>query len=296
MAALAGARELRLPLTVAPNDYSLVDLPLPVDLLSARRTGSLLVATRGEGAPPRPAQLVTVTDLGVLARWSPHGTIVWVTRLSDALPVAGAEITLTAAATASHPPPAAFSTRTDRDGLAVLPARAMQRALGRSGAPGPVVTVTHGEDHARVAAQRLDREDLTLLPFVFVERGIYQPGEPLHVKGYLRRPAPSGLETPVGQQLEVIVRDGQDRVLFERRTRTDDYGSFTVEGTLPETAALGFASVEVRWRGAPPGWHRDRWARFVISRYRVLDFEVKARLDRETYLRGDTARLSVLGR
>ncbi|MBN2194507.1 MAG: hypothetical protein JW751_16945, partial [Polyangiaceae bacterium] len=296
VAALAGARTLRLPLTVAPNEYAHVDLPLPVDLLAPHRTGSLLVATRGEGAPAEPPRLVTVTDLGVLARWSPHGTIVWVTRLSDALPVAGAEVTLHAAPTADRPPSRPFSTRTDRDGLAVLPARAVERALGRPGAPGPVITVTHGEDHARVAAQRLDREDLTLLPFVFVERGIYQPGEPLHVKGYLRRPAPSGLETPVGQKLDVIVRDGLDRVLFEQRTRTDDYGSFAVEGTLPETAALGFASVEIRWRGAPPGWQRDRWASFVISRYRVLDFEVRARLDQATYFRGDTARLSVLGR
>gem|GEM_PF-4061555 len=296
VAALPLAREVRLPLSVSPNERARADLPLPPELFSALRTGGLLVATRGEGATAEPARLVTVTDLGVLARWSPHGTIVWVTRLSDALPVAGAQVTLTAAATASPPPPAAFSTRTDRDGLAVLPAHAMQQALGPPGAPGPVVTVTHGEDHARVVAQRLDRESVAPLPFVFVERGIYQPGEPLHVKGYLRQPALSGLETPVGQKLEVIVRDDLDRVLFERRTRTDDYGSFAVEGTLPETAALGFASVEVRWRGAPPGWSRDRWTGFVISRYRVLDFEVKARLDRETYLRGDTARLSVLGR
>ena len=296
VAALAGAREMRLPLTATPNEYAHVDLPLPAELLSAQRTGSLLVATRGEGVPTEPPRLVTVTDLGVHARWSPHGTVVWVARLSDSTPVAGANVTLAAAPSASHPPSRPFSTRTDRDGLAVLPAPAMRRALGRPDAPGPAVTVTHGEDHARVVAQRLDREDLTLLPFVFVERGIYQPGEPLHVKGYLRRAAPSGLETPVGQKLEVIVRDGQNRVLFERRTRTDDYGSFAVEGTLPETAALGFASVEVRWRGALPGWRRDRWAAFVISRYRVLDFEVKARLDQETYVRGDTARLSVLGR
>ncbi|MBN1611566.1 MAG: hypothetical protein JW940_33335 [Polyangiaceae bacterium] len=293
VAGLARAKEIRLPLALAPNQEHAAKLPLPAGLLPTGGTGSFLVATRARGVAEQDAHLVTVTDLWLSTRWSAHGAFVWVRSLANERPVVGARVSLDPLDSAGRSLPAAFSATTDREGMATLPDWAVARFVDRPGAPQPLITVSYRGDLARVRPERLRRDQIDPIAFVFVERGIYQPGEPLHVKAYFRTLAPSGLETPVGRTVDVVVRDGADRVLLARRARTDDFGSVAIEGTLPETAALGFGSVAVSWEGVSL---QRAFRSFVISRYRVIDFEVKAELDRTQYVRGDQAALSIFGR
>jgi alpha-2-macroglobulin len=293
VAGLARAKEIRLPLSLGPNQPQSADLPLPAGLIPANGTGSFLVATHAPGVAEQDVHLITVTDLGVSARWSAHGSFVWLRSLGQDRPVVGARVCLDPLDASGHSLPSAFCAPSDQDGIVALPDRAVARFVDRAGAPQPLITVSHQGDVARLRPERLRRDTIDPVSFVFVDRGIYQPGESLHVKAYFRTPGASGLETPVGRAVDVVVRDGADRVLWAHRAKTDDFGSVATEGTLPETAVLGFGSVEVNWDGAL----LERAARsFVISRYRVIDFEVKAELDRSEYVRGDQAVFDVFGR
>src|SRR5690606_20706844 len=61
---------------------------------------------------------------------------------------------------------------------------------------------------------------------VFTERGVYRPGETVHVKGYLRLDRGKRLELLPGEEVQVVVTDARDEVVKEGNVRLSDYGSF----------------------------------------------------------------------
>ena len=104
---------------------------------------------------------------------------------------------------------------------------------------------------------------------VTAERGIYRPGESVHLLGVLRRRAPSGrLVTPRGQ-VEVRVTDPDGTELLKRNVALTAFGTFRLAAELPRAARLGRYSVTVK---------KDEstlYARFEVGEYRTASFEVK---------------------
>lgn len=285
---------------------------------TAGQSGAYVVALRAAGEKEQ-HRVFTVTDLGVTTKWSPHGGLVWVTRLSTAEPIAGASISVRRVWPGS---PAemqeAFATMTDKDGLATIPSQVVATflraahdaddATKKLTSARPLLLVRHGSDGTYIRPPELDPSLLPAIGYMFVERGLYRPGENVFVKGYFRTPSPRGLLTLAGKTAYVEAIDGDGKVFLAATATLDAFGSFSTTLAIPKNVRLGFAWARARLGVAPPprprhGEHAGRWRawrydhswpasdRFTIDEFRTPEFKVVSRTDKSHYVRGETAKL-----
>src|SRR5262249_35085644 len=88
------------------------------------KRGAGLLALRAPDAFPE-YRLGAVTDLAITAKMSRHGSLAWVTRLSDGAPVAGATVSVRVPSGEEK-----VSVTTDADGVAVVSAQAYTPVRG----------------------------------------------------------------------------------------------------------------------------------------------------------------------
>ena len=161
-----------------------------------------------------------VTNLGITVKDSPQNTLVFVTRLDDAEPVAGARVSI------RTPDNAVFWTGVTGRGTASRwrPRTALRDPERVLGVPLP----RHGGEgrRRRLRRQRLERGHRALgvrhrpttsheaQPLlrgtVFSDRGVYKLGEEVHFKAILRSDTAEGMRLLAGgTALEIVVRDSQ---------------------------------------------------------------------------------------
>ena len=158
-------------------------------------------------------RLVVLTDLGVLSKRELDGKRrVFVQSLSSGTPVAGARVAVVA-----RNGQVVVSADTDTEGVASLPSF---DAFVRERTP-VLLQVTNGEDMSFLPldewARQLDtsRFDIggevnvvdpgTLSAVLFSDRGLYRPGETVHLGAILR--AAEWSRTPVGAPMEIDILD-----------------------------------------------------------------------------------------
>ena len=284
--------------------------PLTVDIAEGRAAGAAgawVIASRAPGLEDS-VRLLTVTDLGVNTKWSPHGALVWVTRLSTAEPVAGATISLRRLDASSMNE--VFATRTDREGIAMIPAEIAATFLHEEpapDAPAPVIFVKQDADWTFVRLPELDASLMSAIGDLYVDRGLYRPGETVLAKGYFRLPSPRGLVNLAGKTVYLEAHDAADHVFFAQTTTLDAFGSFSAEVAIPKSARMGRSFLRARVGSKPPPQTgRDRWSRwasewwpardgFLIDSFRTPEFKVEAKADRESLVRGETVTLTTTG-
>ncbi len=109
---------------------------------------------------------------------------------------------------------------------------------------------------------------VALRGMVTAERGIYRPGEPVHLLGVLRKRLPSGSLLPSRGMVQVTVTDPDGSEVWRRDVALTAFGTFRLEGTLPRAARLGGYGVSVRKDAAV------LYAGFEVGEYRAASFEV----------------------
>ncbi|HEY2513850.1 MAG TPA: alpha-2-macroglobulin family protein, partial [Polyangiaceae bacterium] len=269
-----------------------------LDALLAPRKGYgaalLLLDVPGSGIAAQ--EMVSVTDLGISARFSPYGSLVWVTHLSTGEPVARARVS------AYVRDEEKVTVETDDQGLALLPGDRFDPLNREGGYPSirtdATLVVRAGDDWTfqRVERAAVDYrasgmyQDLSARAhwagLLFTERGVYRPGETMKLAGILREVDPAGLRA-VEKDVHVEVTDGNGASVFDGRAPLDRFGSFTLDVPLPHTAHLGDAhvSASVRAGSARGEFSRD----FKLLAYKAREFKVDVDADRTSLVRGDEA-------
>ena len=164
---------------------------------------------------------------------------------------------------------------TDKDGNASLPAANESRWLfaEREG-DGHLIAIHNGD--TMVPLYRLgvtesgEGEEEVKSVFLFTERGVYKPGDVVHLKGFARNLDDEQSSLPAGKTLKVKVTDAKDREVFNKEITLSDFGSFAEEIKLP-AETLG------RYRVAASGEEGDRLTgncNFQVQQYRPNAFEI----------------------
>ena len=235
---------------------------------AAKGTGLLWAAVENGASIPNAkrsvqpvrASLVQVTNLGVTVKDSPQNTLVFVTRLDNAAPVAGAKVSIINRDNSIH-----WSGTTGADGVATGPGVPYRerRYTGEEDyaewqKPDFVVLAEKDGDIAYVGSNwnegiepwdfgvpfnRNEAEPM-LRGTVFSDRGVYRLGEEVHFKAILRQNTPSGIRLlRTGTPVFISLRDSQNRVVDERTVTINDWSSAEWTTTLPGEGALGNYSV-----------------------------------------------------
>jgi alpha-2-macroglobulin len=317
---------LRVVALPAPiNEERVTDIPLPE--LSGRLFGQLVAlqtrlhaATRriAVAPPAKPAKLISdfqytggtpntlleATDLIAHARLSMEGGVVWVTSARTARPVRGA--TVSALDTAGH---TVATATTDDRGMAVLafaegtprpplldvrlgPDRSLTDLRGRW--PGDVGTLEVSSAFDR----GFSRPGQLTHAFVFTDRGIYRPGEPVSLGAAIRY-GPLGAMTapPPGDSVRVHVgrytSDDDARVVRDTVLRLSPFGTLAYGFRLGPEAPLGNYWFEVSLMRNMK-WQAIGGTSLRVAEYRAPEFLVAASADSTTRFRGDSivARIS----
>ncbi|HEX6851882.1 MAG TPA: MG2 domain-containing protein [Candidatus Polarisedimenticolaceae bacterium] len=209
---------------------------------------------------PRTA-ITQVTGIGLTVKSSVRaGTLVWATRLRDAMPVEGAEITLR-----------------DKDNAVMWRGRTDARGLARTATDlDPkkvfVVTARQGDDLAYTRASWSEghrgwefnlpvdwRDEKPVEGTIWTDRGVVRPGESVHVKAVLRDRSDSGLRRPAAKEVAFLVRDARGAEVATSTAPVDAWGLAETEVKVPAGASLGFWTVEAK-------------GTFVSGAFRVAEF------------------------
>ena len=280
------------------NQDTHASFALPTSLRGKGGKGLFAVATSAAGLPDD-VRFLSVTDLGISTKWSPHGGLVWVTLLSTGAPVANANVSL------SRRGKEVYRATTSDDGTATIPEQVAATFVGESSEPTVLV-----QSAGDLSLSRLPKLSAALgepVAVIFSERRLYRPGETAYIKGYFRTPSAQGLATPHGRKVRVEAMDGVGRTLFATTAPLDTFGAFSCEMPIPSNARLGFASVVARLEGGPepaarlergryvePAWPAR--ARFTIDEFRSVEIKLEASAEQEEYLAGESAALTLHGK
>ncbi|HEX8169638.1 MAG TPA: alpha-2-macroglobulin family protein [Thermoanaerobaculia bacterium] len=264
------------------------------------------------------ATLIQATNLGISVKDSPQNTLVRVTRLDDAQPVAGAKVTIRDRANKIF-----WSGTTDATGIAIAPNTDLRRAQEqKSNDPSNeeyedswaamsdlffVVTAEKDGDLAYVGSDwnegilpydfdtRYDvgEADPQLRGTVFADRGVYKLGEEVHFKAVLRADTPAGMQLlKPGTKLNVIVRDSQSKEIDRRTIDVNPWSSAEWVLRLPQEAPLGTYSIEAKAAGQRGSVVGD----ILVAAYRRPDFRVDTTLTAPSTLAGTKLAGKISGR
>jgi uncharacterized protein YfaS (alpha-2-macroglobulin family) len=275
---------------------------LDLDALLATTAGSraalVALAIPGSSETAARTQLLDITDLGVTAKMSRYGSLVWVTRLSTGEPVADAKVAV------RKDDREVFSATTDTSGVATIPAAAYKPVSERGAIDGASWIFVQKDDdwvYQKMEASRASMRagpDVDLAQrgewqgFVFTDRGVYRPGDTMRVSAIVRRSDAAGSRVPDATDVRVEVKDAQDERVFSGHGRTDAFGEVAVDVPLPRTSHLGPAAVSLRVGRSD----EDAFgAGVTLAAFKPSEFQVDIDPAKPAYIRGETAEFSVEG-
>ncbi|MGB8858357.1 MAG: alpha-2-macroglobulin family protein [Ilumatobacteraceae bacterium] len=281
-------------ITIEDAADSTVDTPIDLSGVLDGKPGQVIVFVEPVPAVPpsdsdyyenRPAMTwVQSTQLGIDGISDATHSVMWATDLRTGAPIADVALTQTGGATAT----------TDLDGLATLDLPAAQDNL-------PVVVATHGDDTAILPLQSYRQQPVDESRwFVFDDRQVYQPGETMRVKGWVRRLTLSSDATLAavgdGASVHYTVNDSYGNELLQGDAELGPLGGFDLDLQLPATANVGPASLNLELNGEAGLVGAGNWHQFQIQQYRRPEFEVTTRAEStEPFLSTQPATLAASG-
>jgi alpha-2-macroglobulin len=226
--------------------------------------------------------LVNFTDIGVVSKISGTRGIVWATQLSTGKPLPGAQVTVR-----DDDGKLTFSGTTDADGVAVLPgsnklARASSeeerreremRVFVQKDADWTMVNPTRTGGLSTWAFNvdvDYSRAPTRLRGFMHTDRGLYRPGEKVHVKGIARvTKLGEPLTVPsASRKVKVEVDGPQGKSVMDTEAKLSAFGGFWFDLDLPADARLGDYTIRAELESGT--FTRT----FSVEEYRPATFEV----------------------
>lgn len=266
-----------------PNKVHEVALSMDT-LLGERRTGAFVLHLEPDQGYSQD-HLVVLTDIGLTAKTTPKGMLVWANSIRTAQPLEGAAVKVY-----SESNQLLHAGRTDRDGMVRFDG---VLATGQGAAPF-LVTATSGEDLSylplenRVGLYGETRghawPEAGLEAYLYSDRGIYRPGEDIYVRALVRNRL---LECPEPFPVQLKVRAPDGKVSRTLSGVLSAFGTVQFEWNWPEHVPTGRHRLEVLVPGSetPLGELTVAVEEFVPPRIAASITEGPARIRPEDGLR-----------
>ncbi|MGQ9622224.1 MAG: alpha-2-macroglobulin family protein [Candidatus Caldatribacteriaceae bacterium] len=220
-----------------------------IDLVSltGSRKGAYIVVAR-DASPEGwsyAEHLFVLTDIGVVAKVSPQGVVVWANSLEDGAPQKGARVKVFSAKNQLL-----LEGTCDEEGLFF----AQRETPWGEGEKPYIVTVATEDDLSFVVLENelfaTSGFDVTgrgylrrgYEAFLFLARGIFRPGEELTAQGIVRAP---GLSSPSPFPVKFVVVNPLGRVVGEENVMLSPEGSASLTFALPDGVPTGAYSLRL---------------------------------------------------
>lgn len=280
-------------------------IPLGVkDFLGERSYGFVMIQldTYAEDKWSRyPKAFLQITNLGITGKFSPDNDTIWVTELKTGQPVADAEVEIRDDTNVLR-----WQGKTDKEGKALAPG---WKRLGgfhvrnEWSKPQQWVFARRGGDIAFASSEwgtgidpyrfgityDWDPEPEKIQGTIFTERGIYRAGEPVHIKGIIRKREKGQWRLPSGKNVACEIKDPFQKTVHKSSADLDAYGSFSIDLETREDASLGYYRVLAKVPPDAPGEKETIVSEsFRIEAFRPAEFEVHLRSLKDSFVFGDS--------
>ncbi len=281
--ALSPQRQL-VPIQGSRDEMTRISVPLTFRDGRAAGAALLVQAFDQESGPASgtPVRALRVSDLGMTVKRSPRSLLVWVTSLRDGLPRKGVIVYGVSAG-------AFFRLgETGGDGVFTYEEKSIEGISISKGSLTPVrrslpvgdipLLIAVGEkdvtwlEHrsegvvasAAVTVKPRDPGGLILKGHLFTERGVYRPGDTVHLKGTVRRYDGGAITSPAGQECTLTVTDPKGQKAAEIRGTLSEFGTMAADVDIPGWRSLGTYTASIAF-GAEAS---DRaTATFMVQEY-----------------------------
>ena len=258
--------------------------------------------------------LVQVTNFGITAKFSPESNLIWVTNLKDASPVANAAVEIRDDSNKVY-----WTGTTDDNGLVKTPGwgklkmAAVTHSYGgddeesyeQTSQPRQWVIVKKGSEIAFTSSEwdegiqpyRFDLNyDWNAQPekyegVLFTDRGLYKANEKVDIKGIIRVRTESNWKIISSLNVRLIIKDSRNEEVYNENQKLSPFGSFSADLMLRPNASLGNYSIVLEYQTQKAGkeiWKQMGYQSFRVEAFRPAEFEVIAKINRDSYIIGDT--------
>ena len=253
---------------------------------------------------------IQVTEMGMTAKFSSENNLIWVTELKTAAPIEGALVEIRDDFNKVF-----WRGRTDSHGLVRTPGwKTLGIKAKREGEkPRQWADVSRGEDTVVINSdwgtgifpyQFGISYDWGPVPqkltgYLFTERGLYRPGEEVHLKAVVREKRSGKWEIPETKEAWIFIRNSRDEEILKDKVALSTYGSFFLSFTLAKDAPSGYYRIQVspfegeEERNKHPESRFD--GSFRVEDFRPANFEVSVRTDKESYVFKDSCKTTIEG-
>lgn len=216
-------------------------LPLSWDeILGEHKTGAVLLTA--ESIDPVTAErkrvgtqaVVQLTDIGSVWKRDPSGLTLHLFSLMTGEALGNVQLRLL-----DTEQKELGEAVTDAQGGAHLPSASESRwVFAQREGDGHLISINSGD--ASVPLYRLgvtddsgEEESEVRAIFLFTERGVYKPGDVVHLKGIARNLNENQSTLPAGKKITIRVNDAKDREIFNKAVALSEFGSFAEDVPIP---------------------------------------------------------------
>ena len=265
-----------------PPQFVSQSLDIPLDL---PKPGVYLVeATDGE---LRAYTIVLVSEIGLITKTAPGQVVTYLVDRHTGQPVSDSSVVVWAnKKEAAH-------LKTDANGLAetslTLPAAAASEG-GENRLENVWILAQHNDDVAIVAPYSFNlssnpAEDW--VGYIYTDRPVYRPGHTVHFKAVVRQHNGEHYQVPAGTVVQATIEDPSSKQLYTKDLTLSQYGTVHGDFDVPQGAALGYYSVNLRYANAYMG------GSFYVEEYKKPEYQVKVTFDRPRVLQGESIKATI---
>ena len=223
--------------------------------------------------------IVIVSDVGLVTKTSPGQMLFFAAHRFTGEPVADCAVRVIVSQKSIA------EGRTSTDGLfeATLPEQPMEDVVGVARCGDQMAATDPGAWSLREPAREL-------AGYLYTDKPIYRPGHTVHLKAVLRWRHHDALAKFDRPEVEVVVSDPNDKVVFRQQVKVDAFGSVQASFQVPPTAALGNYALRVQ------SGDLQTSSGFEVQEYRKPEFEVMVTPAARFEIQGREAVVSIQAR
>lgn len=237
--------------------------------------------------------LFFVSDLGLVVKRAPDRTVVWAGSLKTGVPLGDVAVYTVGAAQGQD------AASGGREWSAVLAAARARRMATDADGLASIATGSEGSRLRLVAVSEKYGVSVVESPlsgeaqqggdqlFLFTERPIYRPGQPLFWKLYARAAAGQGWNVPAPADVTLQLTGPDGSTLDVGSTRLSASGAADGQVELPADIALG------DWTLTASAGRANGAATVAVQHYRKPEYKVEVSPDRAVYVNGDEVRFRI---
>jgi uncharacterized protein YfaS (alpha-2-macroglobulin family) len=240
-------------------------------------------------------RMLAVVNANLTFKTTPTEALLWLTDINTGAPLAGVSLSVLDAANR-----AVASGVTDADGKLYLPdlppmAEVYDTRYAVSNDPN-IFAYASSADGAGVnpwdfgIADNYYSRPQSALAYLYTDRPIYRPAQPVYFKGVVRMDDDLTYSLPTQPTVKVTAKNYNDETVYEKTLTLNAYGSFSDSFILDENASLGYYYIIAQFDGAE---YTLGSVNFTVAEYRKPEFRLTVTADPPEVLGGDTFNASV---